>query len=147
MGIAVAPIAADQRSTRCRICGRTAPPGARLCGQCVAAVKRARQVPTISSQFLPLTTLRPTSASANRAMPRRSRPRLDLRSWLPATAGGWGVIVAFAIFGVAVCVTAYFAVQEIDDTAGQIGLTSPAPVGRRPQMRTASWRRTPRATR
>jgi len=126
MDIAVAPLVAEKRSTRCRICGRTAPRGAKLCGQCVAAVKRARQVPTVSTQFMPLTTSR-VEPVAPKMSPRAPQPRASLRSWVSTKAGGWGVIVAFAVFGVAICATAYFAVQEIDQGADQVGVAPPVP--------------------
>ena len=51
--MAVTSIAAESSSTRCAICARPARRGATLCAQCKAAVKRARQVPSVHAEFLP----------------------------------------------------------------------------------------------
>lgn len=118
MGIAVSPIGAGISSLKCRICGRKASRGEKLCDECIAAVKRARHVPMVSSEFLPQPVARTAGASASgaRQIP-VARPRAGIRRWLPTRASGWGALVAFAIFGATVCVTGFYAVQEIDDDA------------------------------
>lgn len=126
MGIAVARPVAQPPSIQCRICGRPTTRGTKLCGQCVAAVKRARQVPTITSQFLPHTgqgVIAPPQPRRSRSAPRR-RPAYG--SWLPTKPGGWGVVVAVALFGAAVGVTAYFAVQEIGESNFAVTMPSAA---------------------
>ena len=72
----------------------------------------------VSSEFLPQPVARTAAASAYgaRQIP-VARPRAGIRRWLPTKASGWGALVAFAIFGATVCVTGYYAVQEIDDDA------------------------------
>jgi len=123
MGIAVARFGAEPLSVKCRICGRATPRGAKLCLQCVAAVKRARDVKTVTTQFLPkagLGTAYPTT-EAPRSASRRRSPR---SSWLPTKASGWGVVAAFALFGAAVGATAYLAVQEIGEKPEPVGVPS-----------------------
>ncbi len=127
MGIAVARAVAQPPSIQCRICGRPTARGTKLCGQCVAAVKRARQVPTITSQFLPHTgqgVIAPPQPRRSRSAPRR---RSAYSSWLPTKPGGWGVVVAVTLFGAAVAVTAYFAVQEIGDSTVPVTMPSAVP--------------------
>lgn len=124
MGIAAARAIAQPPSIQCRICGRPTARGAKLCGQCVAAVKRARQVPTISSQFLP-----PTGQGVIAPpQPRRSRSAARLRaagwSGLPTKPGSWGVVIAVTLFGAAVGVTAYFADQEIAESTASVPMPS-----------------------
>ena len=133
MGIAVARIAAGPPSVKCRICGRATGRSSKLCDQCIAAVKRARQVPTITSQFLPHTGPdidEQATASGSRSALRRRSSRW---SWLPTTPGAWGVLVAFTVFGAAVGVTGYLAVQEITERAVLIGMppVAPDPAGAR----------------
>jgi hypothetical protein len=127
MGIAVARAVAQPPSIQCRICGRPTAGGAKLCGQCVAAVKRARQVRTITSQFLPPTgqgVIAPPQPSRSRSAARR---RSAYWSWLPTKPGGWGVVAAFTLFGAAVGVTAYFAVQEIAESTVVVTMPSGVP--------------------
>jgi hypothetical protein len=122
MGIAVARIGAEPLSVKCRICGRASPRGKKLCDQCVAAVKRARQVATITSQFLPQSG--PSVASPPRPRAARSSFRRHAArwSWLPTKPGGWGVLITFTVFGAAVCANAYLAVQEIAERAVAVGM-------------------------
>ena len=115
MSAAYTPAAAARPSLKCRICGRAATPGSKLCDECSSAVKRARQVPTVMSQFMPLAMSGYGSAS-NRVVDHqtvrfRNRPPPPA----PATPISWRAIAAFAGFIVAVCVTAYFAAREIED--------------------------------
>jgi len=128
MGMAVARIAAGPPSVKCRICGRATARTSKLCDQCVAAVKRARQVPTIGSEFLP----QPALDIDSQARARKSRSALQRRSshwsWLPTTAGAWGVLVAFTLFGAAVGVTGYLANLEIAERAGVTTLAPAAHV-------------------
>jgi hypothetical protein len=127
MGMAVARIAAGPPSVKCRICGRATARTSKLCDQCVAAVKRARQVPTIASQFLP----QPVPDIESQARASRSRSALRRRSsrwsWLPTKPGAWGVVVAVMVFGAAVGVTGYLAVQEIAEKAVLIAIPLAAP--------------------
>ena len=123
MGIAIAHLASFQPEVRCRICQRAAPRGAKLCAECAAAVKRARHVPTVTSQFLPLTTSGADFAPRRAARAPMSGSTARFQSWLPTGPGGWGALAAFAIFGALVCVTGFFAVQEIDEIVAHPGMT------------------------
>ena len=124
MGIAIAHLAPFESAVRCRICQRLAPRGAKLCAECAAAVKRVRHVPTVNSQFLPLTSTSPGWAPAKAARATAAPTTTKFRSWLPRKPGGWGAVAAFAIFGALVCVTGYFAVQEIDDSVAHPGMAT-----------------------
>lgn len=129
MDTAVARVGLGSLLVRCRICGR-ASHGAKLCDQCVAAVKRARHVRTITSEFLPQSGLG-AAASPKVAAQRTSRRRRPARwSWLPAKPEGWIVVIAFGLFGAAVGATGYLAIEEIAEAAlavGMQGATEPAP--------------------
>lgn len=122
MGTAYAPAVAAQPSAKCKICGHRAARGSRLCSQCNAAVKRARQVPTVMSQFMPMALSGYGSAGGSVAQHQTVRFRNVPPRPAPARTIGWGALVAFAAFTAAVCVTAYFATLEIDETP------TPAPV-------------------
>ncbi len=122
MGVTVTPIAAEPLWIKCRICGRKAPRGTKLCEQCKAALKRARQVPTVVSQFLPLAISGADSGRRRDSGHRRVSPA-PRSSWFatPAVPGTLGACAAIAIFGAAVAVTGYFAVQEIEDEPDRVG--------------------------
>lgn len=120
MGVAMTRNVASPPSVKCRICGRSAGGSAKLCNECAAAVKRARHVSTVSSQFLPTTTSTVSAAAGARAPARRARTRSGALSWLPQRPAAWGVLAAFVIFGAMVFVTGYFAVQEIDTEMGHV---------------------------
>lgn len=122
MGVTVTPLAAEPLSIKCRICGRKAPRGAKLCAQCKAAVKRARRIPHVVSRFLPLGISGP--ASDGREDGRRGAKPTRRARWfaVPAVPGVWGACVAIVVFGLAVAVTAYFAVQEIEDDPERLGV-------------------------
>lgn len=147
MDIALAHLAPSQSAVRCRICQRLAPRGAKLCAECSAAVKRVRHVPTINSQFLPLTSTSPGWTLPKAARATVAPTATKFRSWLPRKPGGWGAVVAFAIFGALVCVTGYFAVQEIDDSVAHPGMSTsvaaapvaPAPAALPPMASTETW--------
>ncbi len=129
MGIAVARIGAGPLSVRCRICGRASPRGAKLCDQCVAAVKRARHVRTITSEFLPQSGS--DSAASPKVAAQRSsrRQRAAQWSWLPPKPDGWIVLIAIGLFGAAVGATGYLAIEEINEAALVVGMrttTDPA---------------------
>lgn len=111
------PIAAEGTSMACRICGSRAARGAKLCTQCTAAVKRARQVPTIVSQFLPMSISRPLADAPDTAVQRSLRIPTGPRLVLPPFPGGWGAFTMLVTFGVAVCLTGYLAIHESDDEA------------------------------
>ena len=129
MDMAVASIAAQPSSVNCKICRRPAPLGAKLCAQCKAAVRRARQVPTVVSELLPATTGTDSPAHAKRH--RSSTPTSAARRVvLPPLPGGWGTYFAFVAFGVAVCVTGYLAIDEIDNRSG----TEPIPSAASPAL-------------
>ena len=121
MAVAATQVGAQPPAVICRICGRPSLRGAKLCDECVAAVKRARHMSTLTSEFLPHRPGR--SAHPPLRAPRSSsRPRATRLSWLPTKPGAWGVFIAFTLFGAAVVGTAYLAVQEISEqgSKGQI---------------------------
>ena len=125
MAMAAAWVGAQPPSVKCRICGRPGLRGAKLCGECVAAVKRARDVNTIASQFLP----QPGPGAHPSLLPRAPRSTVrrhsSRRAWIPSRPAGWGVLAAFIAFGAAVAATAYLAVQEIAED-GLKGRMAPA---------------------
>ena len=117
MDIAIPSLAAQPPSERCKICRRAAPRGSKLCAQCKAAVRRARQVPTVVSELLPATT--GTAFPPTRNPPRRATTAPAARRMaLPPFSRRWATYLAFAAFAVAVCVTGYFAFDEIDNRSG-----------------------------
>lgn len=129
MGIAVTRIGAGPLSVRCRICGRASPRGAKLCDQCVAAVKGARQVRTITSEFLPQSG--PAGAASPKVAAQRSsrRRRAQRWSWLPAKPDEWIALIAFGLFGAAVGAAGYLAIEEIAEGVLAVGMpteTDPA---------------------
>jgi hypothetical protein len=104
---------APSASVKCRICGRPSVRGAKLCDECVAAIKRARHLNTVTSEFLPPPGSG-TRANLSFRAPRPSlRPRSAWWSWIPTKPAGWGALIAFSVFGAAVAGTAYLALQEI----------------------------------
>src|SRR5437667_6874544 len=113
VGVATARIESGPVSVKCRICGRASPRGAKLCDQCIAAVKRARHIPTITSELLPQSG--PGVASSGFVTAQRSSTRRFAAqwSWLPTKPGGWGLLIAFTVFGAAIGATAYLAIEEI----------------------------------
>jgi len=127
--------AAAKPSLRCKICGRSAARGSKLCAECGAAVKRARQVPTVMSQFMPVALSgygSATSSLANHQTVRfRNAPPPRPPSAMPIS---WGAFFAFFAFVAAVCVTGYFAALEIDDSPAPAVMVEPvaetAPVPR-----------------
>jgi hypothetical protein len=127
MGVTVTPVAAEPLRIKCRICGRKAPRGAKLCDQCKAALKRARQVPTVVSQFLPLAISGPDSTGRDGRHRRASPARRAKWFAVPAVPGTWGACAAIAIFGTAVAVTGYFAVQELEDEPDLAGVVAVEP--------------------
>lgn len=73
-GATLSYFAAERRAPKCSICGQPARPGATLCAQCKAALKRARQVTV--SQFEPLPRKRnPADA---RSTSRKTRVRVPV---------------------------------------------------------------------
>jgi hypothetical protein len=128
MSVAAKAISARLPAIKCRICGRKAPSGSKLCGECVAAVRRARQVGTITSQFLPPLGLRRANSVTTgfAGTGRRVARRRTVRSWLPKSIAGWGVVAAFALFAALVGVIGYFAVTEIDEEAMLVHGAPPA---------------------
>ncbi len=108
----ITSLATQSSSVRCAICARPARRGATLCAQCKAAVKRARQVPSVRTELLP----HPSAAPGRGSSP-ESGGATALPGSRPATRpvpGGWGTYVTLIAFGVAVCVTAYLAFSELD---------------------------------
>jgi hypothetical protein len=125
MGVTVTRVASDPLSIKCRICGRMAPRGAKLCEQCKLALKRARQVPTVVTQFLPLAISGPVSHGRDRGHRRASPARSAHRFAAPSVPGStWGVCAAIVIFGLALAATGYFAVQEIKDDPDRAGVAA-----------------------
>jgi hypothetical protein len=98
----------------------------KLCDECASAVKRARHVSTVSSQFLPATATGPfiSPPQTVRVARRGDRARTGIATWLPEKPGGWAVLGAFLIFGATVCVTGFYAVQEIEEAGSQRGSAS-----------------------
>jgi len=123
MGIAIARFGAEPLSVKCRICGRATPRGAKLCLQCVAAVKRARHETVITTQILPKAGPGSAYLPSRRARA-PARTFLARSSWLPTKPGGWGLIAAFALFGAAIGATAYLAIQEIAEKPVAMGVPS-----------------------
>ena len=111
--MSITSMARPSSSVRCAICTRPARRGATLCAQCKAAVKRARQVPSVQTELLPHLSAAaargPASASGGtRAMP-------GIRAYPAATRavpGGWGTYATLIAFGLAVCLTGYLALGE-----------------------------------
>jgi hypothetical protein len=126
MGIVVSRIAARPPSVKCRICGRMAAGSGKLCDECASAVKRARHVSTVSSQFLPVTATGPSIslAQTTRVASRNHRARTGIATLLPEKPGGWVVLGAFLIFGATVCLTGFYAVQEIEEAGSRRGSVS-----------------------
>jgi len=123
MAMAVARVGAQFLSVKCRICGRPSLKGAKLCDECVAAVKRARHVNTLTSEFLPQPGRRISAPLPLRAPSPSQRPathrRSTRRSWMPTRPADWRVLIAFTVFGVALIGTAYLAFQEIAEPGTQ----------------------------
>jgi hypothetical protein len=146
MGITAAPIAAEPLSIKCRICGRKAPRGAKLCEECKAAVKRVRQVPTVVSQFLPLAMPGTAPNNGHDSHRRGTRAGGASRFAAPMLPGTLGACAAIAVFGSAMAVTGYLAVKEIDDDAERISIAVarfPAPVVGPRSMRSPETGETP----
>ena len=122
-----ARVGAPSASVRCRICGRPSLRGEKLCDQCVAAVKRARHVNTVTSEFLPLPGPGRRANLPLRAPRSSLRPRSARWSWIPTKPAGWGALIAFSVFGAAVAGTAYLAVQEIAEQGLKGHMASPDP--------------------
>jgi len=116
----VTSIAAESPFTRCAICARPARRGATLCAQCKAAVKRARQVPSIHSEFLPQAVVGTDATGLLGDGDRRpSRVRRAARAGLPPVPGGWGTYATLIAFGAAVCITGYYAMGEHEDESSR----------------------------
>ena len=120
--MAITSLATQSSSVRCAICARPARRGATLCAQCKAAVKRARQVPSVHSEFLPHPLAAADPARVVResvepkAPPATSRPSRRMRP----VAGGWGTYATLVAFGIAVCLTGYLALGELDDASNAL---------------------------
>lgn len=112
--------AAAERRARCRICAKAALPGAALCGQCRDAVKRARQVPTVMSQFMPLALSAAGTADAGIAAGRR--PPAVPAAHAPRARGASATFMAIAAFGLAVCVGGYLIALHDDDVPPPRGI-------------------------
>lgn len=111
MAATFAPNAAEGGSLPCRICGRSAPRGAKLCDQCNAAVRRARQTRTVVSEVIPATS----AATRAVGLGAGARARHSFRRWFESALppGVWGACAAIIVFGTAMALTGYFAVIEI----------------------------------
>jgi hypothetical protein len=113
-------IAAESATARCTICAQPVRRGVRLCTQCQAAVKRARQVPSLQSELLPQAAVCSAApAVLGSTNQRRPRPRHALRAGLPPIPGAWGIFATLVAFGAAVSVTGYFAMGKQEDEASQ----------------------------
>jgi hypothetical protein len=125
----VTSIAEELHTASCAICARPARRGAKLCTQCKAAVKRARQVPSVHSEFLPQVvaptkTAGPVGGRDRSTMPARRATRVGL----PPVPGGWGIYATLIAFGAAVSITGYFATdkQEEDSNRERVTLAARA---------------------
>jgi len=125
MSVAVAQAGSSAHLGRCGICGRASPRGAKLCGQCIAAVKRVRQVNTVTAELLPESSSRGAASPRIAAQRSARRKRSSYSSWLPARADGWIALIAFGLFGAAVAATGYLAIEEIGEGAPAIGMPMP----------------------
>ena len=134
MAMAAARVGAQPPVVKCRICGRPSLQGAKLCDECIAAVKRARHVNTLGSEFIPQAG--PRRSSHLRAARESTRSPSTRWSWIPTKPAAWGVLVAFTVFGAAVVGTAFLAVQEISDGAskGQFPPSAGEPAAARPNI-------------
>lgn len=113
--MAVTLIAAQSPSARCAICARPARRGARLCAECLAAVKRARQVPSLPPALLPQGAAIGCATGEIGGGHRIPMPRARAtRAGLPAVPGGWATYATLVAFGAAVSLTGYFATQLQD---------------------------------
>ena len=140
----VTSIAAETPATRCAICARPARRGSRLCAQCKAAVKRARQVPSLHSGFLPHTGAGSDAAGfsgggATRTMPARRATRVGL----PPIPGGWGTYATLIAFGAAVSITGYFATGRQEDESNQERVSLVTRTASMADMRNESGSRAP----
>jgi hypothetical protein len=118
-----------RQSVRCLICARPARRGAKLCAQCTAGLRRARQTPNVKTHDLPQaravrTDTRRSSernASYSRAARRASRAAAT------PPLGGWGTYATIIAFGLAVCLTGYVAIGDNDRFyVGRAAATAPA---------------------
>ena len=115
---------------KCRICGKAAPRGAGLCPQCKAAVKRARQVPTVMSRFMPLALSAPGSGRGSPGSGSVLQAgAVPARPPAPKPAG-WSVFAAVAAFGLAACVIGFFVALQDDDDPGASEFTPAASAAR-----------------
>ena len=73
---------ADRRPMKCTICGQTARPGAKLCSQCRAALKRARNETVSQLEPLPRSSraLATDRAAAKQRARNRAKARADARN-------------------------------------------------------------------
>jgi hypothetical protein len=129
MEMTVTSIAAESLASRCAICARPVRRGASLCAQCKAAVKRARQVPSLPPGFLPRAGTGTVAAqSARRSDPHALPARRATRAGTPPVPGGWGIYATLIAFGAAVSVTGYFATdrQEEEASRGRVALAARA---------------------
>ena len=126
--MAVATIAAERPSANCKICRRPAPHGAKLCMQCKAAVKRARQVPTVISEFLPSAAAGVPFPGHDSTRRRSSDATSTPRAAAPLSSGRWGAYLAIVAFGAAVGATGYLAINEIDQDPIRESVPYDAPV-------------------
>ena len=101
-------------SAHCLICSRPARRGATLCAHCKAAVRRARQTPSVKRDDLSHSQVRRTEV--RRCVERKSaHPRAARRVSRAAPTpglGGWGIYATIIAFGLAVCLTGYLAIGE-----------------------------------
>jgi hypothetical protein len=126
----VTSIAAESSFTRCAICARPARRGATLCAQCKAAVKRARQVPSIHSEFLPQGIAGTAAAGPPGGGDRvTARDRRATRVGLPPVPGGWGTFATLIALGAAVSIIGYYATgKHEDESSGEhVSLAAHAP--------------------
>jgi hypothetical protein len=107
----------ESSAVRCAICARPALRGAPLCAQCKAAVERARHVQRVHAEFLPHRMVAADSGPVPGAFAPSGRARADQAG---IGAGGWGTYATLVAFGIAVCLTGYIALGELEEASSAL---------------------------
>jgi hypothetical protein len=124
MDMTATSMAPESASTCCAICARPARRGERLCAQCKTAVKRARQVPNVHTQFLPRPGASPVASPLPSPLPSRGEGRVAhlrrvARTALHGVPAGWGTYATLVAFGAAVSITGYFATNQQEEASSR----------------------------
>jgi hypothetical protein len=114
--MAITALPKESSAVRCAICARPALRGSTLCAQCKAAVERARHVQRVHAEFLPNRLAAPESGPLSGVLaPSAPRARPDRPA--ESGAGGWGTYATLVAFGIAVCLTGYLALGELEEAS------------------------------